>query len=171
MPNKYLTLDKGEKKLIEAIKVSTGNKDAGKIPALNENGKLDVTLLPDISITPDIARASEALSSGDFINLFNNDGVLSARLADNSNGRNADGFVTKAASVGEDIAVSPLGGVNTNVIGLTTGVRVYLGTAGKTILTPLDENESQNKGFLSQFLGKAKSSTEILTVQEDYIVL
>jgi hypothetical protein len=50
MANTYQTIISGVKKLVEALTSSSGASDAGKIPALDSDGKLDVTMLPIAAI-------------------------------------------------------------------------------------------------------------------------
>lgn len=167
----FITLENGQKKVKTALVESTGANDAGKIPALNNEGKIDTSMLPDAQETADILTASETLSAGDFINLYNNANTTAVRLADNTNGRVAHGFVKKAAASGESVAVYALGVTNANLSALKIGERCYLGVVGKVIQTPLDESTAANKGYISQYLGLAKSDKEILTLQEDGIIL
>ncbi|UYZ85337.1 hypothetical protein MTZ49_07260 [Entomomonas sp. E2T0] len=166
---KILTLVNGVRKLVSAITISTGAADAGKIPALDSEGKLDVSMLPDTTETPDIIMASEAISAGSFVNIFEDSGTASIRMADNSNSRPVDGFIKEAVASGETVAVYPLGTVNAALSGLTIGSRYYLGTTGQIVTTPLDPNT--NDGKIHQYIGKAKSATELMTIQEDYTQL
>ena len=55
--------------------------------------------------------------------------------------------------------------------GLTVGAAYWLGTAGGVIAVPLDEEDSNNANFISQYLGKAKSATELITTDDSYVVL
>jgi hypothetical protein len=67
--------------------------------------------------------------------------------------------------------VYPLDGINSNLSGLTPGVRYYLGTAGGVIATPLVETDAGNVGSISQYLGYAKSATELVTNDDGYVEL
>ncbi|AWM80503.1 hypothetical protein DKL61_09125 [Gammaproteobacteria bacterium ESL0073] len=172
MAQRFLTIENGQKKSKEALLSSSGAADAGKIPALNNEGKIDKTMLPDSAETADIVKASESLTAGSFVNLFKDEtGVISVRLADNTNNREAHGFVKQAATAGESVGFYSLGIINPELSGLVVGQRCYLGVTGKIIQTPLDESLSSNKGYISQYLGIAKSDKEILTLQEDSITL
>jgi hypothetical protein len=162
----------GATQQITPITSSTGASDAGQVIAANSQGKLDVSLLPE-GLGPDTvsAVAAETLSAGAFVNLFNDDGVFSARLADNSNGREANGFVLAAFDTADEATVYQLGEVNGGRTGLTLGAKYWLGTTGGVIAVPLDEEDEDNVGFLSQYLGKAKSATELVTVEAGVVTL
>jgi hypothetical protein len=145
----------------EAVVVSEGASDAGKIPGADSTGRLDVTWLP-VGVGADTytATVAEALSAGDFVNCFSDAGTFSARKADNSNGRAAEGFVLAAAAVGEVATVYYLGETNTELSALATGGKVWLGTAGGVIAAP---PAGSSTGILAQYLGRASSATELLT--------
>ena len=55
--------------------------------------------------------------------------------------------------------------------GLTIGARYWLGTAGGVTATPLDETSAANANKISQYLGVAKSATELVTDDDGYVVL
>lgn len=171
MVDKVLFRNAGETKQYTPITASAGAGDAGKIPALGSNGKLDPSMYdpgadPSMPIT-----ASETIGAGKFYNLFDDSGVLKARLADNSNGRPADGFVKVSVSASATGTGFPLDSVNAALTGLTVGTVYYLGTAGGVISTPLDSTDAGNAGYIDQKLGKAKSATELVTDDYDYVVL
>ena len=81
---KFLQLVNGVPTGKAAIQASAGAGDAGKIPALDSQGRMDQSMMP-VGIAPetDTATASEALSAGDFVNLYNSSG-LKAHKADAS---------------------------------------------------------------------------------------
>lgn len=168
---KYQTLVGGKKTLVKGQQTSAGVADADKIVALGANGKLDLSLLPT-GVGPDLINVPsfENLTSGDYVNLFDDGGTVKARKADNSNNRPAHGYVA-------DTVVSPavvnvfFEGANSNLSGLTEGARIYLGVTGGIIETPLDPDLLANDGKLHQFLGVAISDTEVNTDIEDCITL
>lgn len=168
MADRYQTLVGGKPTLIEATVASAGVGDAGEIVALDAAGKLDVTVLP-VGVGPDVAliTVSEAagLSAGDYVNIFESTGAK-VRLADNSNGRPAHGFV-KAAHADAATATVFFEGPNDDLSGLTVGARQYLDTAGGATETPL----AVTSGDLHQYLGTAISATAINTDIEDCIQL
>ena len=159
MAQKFQTLESGKRKLKEAVAISTGVSDAGKIPALGSAGRFDLSMMP-VGIAPDvkILEASEDISAGKYVNIYN-DGAFKVRLADNSNGREAHGFVKDAITSGETATIY-FEGANTALTGLNAG-DCYLGTAGDVIQVPLNEQTETNK--LHQFLGTAISATEANT--------
>ncbi|HCP54605.1 MAG: hypothetical protein CMK72_00970 [Pseudomonadaceae bacterium] len=172
MAQKFQTLIDGVKHLVEALVTSTGASDAGKIPALGSDGRLDSSVMPvGIGAQTTQAVASEVLGAGSFVNYHENAGVFSVRLADNSNARQADGFVLAAVASAATATVYPLDSTNAQLTGLTIGGRYFLGTAGAVTDTPLDETDAGNVNKVSQYLGVAKSATELVTDDDGYVVL
>lgn len=169
---KYFTLSGGVRRLVEALVVSAGAPDAGKIPGLDSTGRLDTSVMPvGIGANTTSATATEAIGAGKFVNFHNNAGTFSIRLADNSNNRPAHGFVLAAVSNAAVGAVYPLDSLNSALSGLTVGSAYWLGTAGDVTATPLDETNAGNNGKISQHLGVAKSATELLTNDSDPVTL
>ena len=80
MANKYQTLSNGREAMVEATVTSTGVADAGEIVALGADGKLSVTVLPD-GVGPLVitAVASEDITAGKFINIWNDGGTEKIR--------------------------------------------------------------------------------------------
>jgi hypothetical protein len=154
--------DNGMPRAIEPLTTSTGAADAGKVPGLGPDGRFNDTLMP-AGIGADVftAVAFEALSAGDFVNLFADSGVASVRKADNSNGRAALGFVLEAVAPSATATVQHLGEANSALSGLTVGANYWLGTAGGVTATPIPPAST---GKTVQYLGVAKSATELLTV-------
>jgi len=129
MAARYMTLNNGARKLVEASVASAGAGDAGKIPALDSSGRLDESLMPlGIGADTIAAPATETLGAGKFVNFHDDEGVFSVRLADNSNGRRADGFVIEEFEAAATATVYPMDGVNSALTGLTPATRYYLGT-------------------------------------------
>ena len=172
MAQRFLSLVSGVRKLVEALTVSAGAADTGKIPATGPDGRLDSSFLPvGIGADTTLATASEAIGAGKYVQFYDNAGAFSVRLADNSNGRAADGFVLDAVAASGSATVYPLDAVNTAVTGLTIGARYFLGTAGGVVATALDETDTANSNKVSQYLGVAKSATELVTTDDGYVVL
>ena len=172
MTQGFLARVAGKTKQIFAIATSAGVADAGKIPALDTAGRLHASMMPlGIGAQSVQAKASEAIGAGKFVNFFDDGGVFSMRLADNSNGRQADGYVNETVASAATGAAYPLDGTNANMTGLTIGVRYWLGTAGGVTNTPLDESDVANANKISQYLGVAKSTTELVTDDQGYVVL
>lgn len=166
MAQGFLAVVGGKIKQVLAIVTSAGAGDAGKIPALDASGKLDTSFLPSgIGANQIVVPSSENLSAGDFVNLYDNTGVLTARKADNSNAREAWGYVETAVTSPANATVKRLNTVNGNRSGLTAGAEYWLGTAGGVITTPLDATDVANAGKVVQYLGRANSATELATVE------
>lgn len=172
MAQKFLARVSGQTRQVEANQTSAGASDAGKIPALDAAGKLDSSLMPNgVGANTNPMPASENLTNGSFVNIWSDSGTAKVRLADNSNGREADGYVLANVTTGNNATVYPLDGVNSGLSGLTPGTKYYLGTAGGVTATPLDETSAGNANKVSQFLGKAKSATELITTDDPAVVL
>lgn len=162
----------GHTKQVRPVVVSTGTNDAGRIIAADSSGRIDLSLLPEgVGASLVVGTASETLSAGALVNFYSNGGVFSVRLADNSNGRRADGFVLAAVTSANQASVYPLGEINSSLSGLTVGADYWLGTAGAVTATPLDEADDDNVGKLSQYIGKARSATELVTVPDEWVEL
>ena len=155
--NKFLTVINGTKTLDTGINTSAGAGDANKLIATNGSGKVDTTLLPaGIGVSTVTATASESISAGDFVNLYNNAGVLTVRKADNSNGRDAKGFVLSAISNAATGTVY-LSGQNTSVTALTPGTVYFLGVSGGSTTTA-----PTSSGTIIQLLGYTLSATNLM---------
>lgn len=153
---KYLALVAG--KLKEVFGSVTGTADA--IPAGDATGRLDVSWMPvGIGAETINGLASEALSAGNFVNIYNNAGVLGVRKADaTTNGKPAHGFVIAAVASGASATVYQISQTNTQLTGLTPGSDYFLATtAGGVTLTP-----PSTAGNVVQFLGRASSATELV---------
>jgi hypothetical protein len=167
MADKFIRLNNGKLAETEATDTSTGVAEAGDIVALDSSGKLDVSLLPT-GIGADVAviTASENLSAGDYVNIFDNSGTPNVRLADNSNGRDAHGFVKDAVTASSPATVY-FEGSNDALSSLTPGARYYLGTAGGVTSTaPVAPGAD-----ISQFVGIAIADDTINTDIDDCIGL
>lgn len=164
---KFIRNDAGSLKETPALQVSTGVSDAGKIPALDENGRLDSTLMP-VGFGSDVAEVvtSESLSAGDFVNIWNSAGTFKVRKADASvEGKEAHGFVVSAFISGASAKVY-FEETNTQVTGQVPG-RVYLSTtAGQGSTTA-----PTTAGNIVQIIGFAVSATSINFQYNQPIVL
>lgn len=165
---KYIELNNGQLAQKQATVVSSGAGNDGDLVALDSTGRLDLTTMP-VGIAPDVAvaTATESLNAGDYVNIYNNAGTVSVRKADNSNGRDAHGFVKSAFSNGATVTIY-FEGANDALSGLTPGARQYLATAGgHTATAPT----AAGGAVISQFLGIAVSTTAINTDIDDSIGL
>jgi hypothetical protein len=139
------------------IKNSAGAGDADAIPCLDATGRLDASFMP-IGVVPDvkIITASEALSAGNWVNVWSNAGVWNVRKADATTvGKEAHGFVLAAVANAASATVY-FEGINNQVSGMTPG-NVFLGTtAGAGTNTC-----PSTSGNVAQRLGVALSATEV----------
>lgn len=168
MAQKPIQLVGGKLTQVEATVVSTGAADAGEIVALDSSGKIDVSVLPT-GVGPNVklVLASEAIGAGKYVNIYDNGGTPNVRLADNSNGREAHGFVKDAVASAANATVY-FEGTNDDLSSLTPGARQYLGTAGGVTATP---PTFAGGATIHQLVGSAISITEIDTDIDDCIVL
>lgn len=141
------------------ITQSTGASDADKIFKTDSAGKIDESLLPDgIGSDVKVIVASENLTAGDFVNVFNDGGTVKCRKADASQGftKQADGYVKANVTSSQNASVY-FEGINSGLAGLTIGAKYYLSaTAGGVTATA-----PTTTGHIAQPVGKALSATEL----------
>lgn len=167
MADKYQSLNAGRETMVEATVISTGVAEAGDIVALDGTGKIDLSLLPT-GIGPAVQTilASENLSAGDFVNVYDNAGTPNVRKADSTNDRRASGFVLSSVTSGNNATVY-FEGQNNQLSGLTAGQRLYLDASGAvTSVAPALPTD-----LIHQYLGKALNATVMDVEIEDEIVL
>lgn len=156
MADKFIYIDSNGKKAEKEFKqTSAGAGDAGKGVALNEAGEIDGSMLPNVDVKSIVA--SEALSAGDFVNLWDDSGTLKMRKADASNDRPAHGFVKSAVSSAAS-GNCYFEGTNTGLSGLTKGVTYFLSNSGAGGVTATAVTTT---GHILQVVGVALSATEI----------
>jgi len=157
---------------VESPTSSAGAGDAGKVPALDGSGRLDASFLPvGIGADTKLVVASEALAAGDFVNLYNNAGTLTARKADASAasaGKRAHGFVIAAVSSGANATVY-FEGPNTQLSGLTPGTTYALSDSTPGGVVTLSA-ATDTAGEILQVLGVATDMTEINVEIADPVV-
>ena len=168
MADKPIQLVNGKQTEVEATVVSTGVGEAGDVVALDPSGKLDPSVLPtgigaDVAVLP----STENLSAGDYVNIFDDGGTPSVRLADSTNGRDAHGFVTEVVTAPANATIF-FEGSNANLSGLTAGDRQYLDAAGAPTNVP---PSTAGGDTISQFLGIAVNATTINTDIDDCVLL
>lgn len=155
---KYLRIDTNGIAETTAINTSAGAGDANKIVATGSDGRIHSSLMPvGIGAETKSITASEALSAGDLVNLWNDSGTVKCRKADASNARQAHGFVLSPVSADASATVYFEGTV-TDLTGLTAGSRYCLsattpGGVSTTIPT--------TAGQIYQPIGYAISTTEL----------
>jgi hypothetical protein len=168
----FLTLINNVRTLVQAITSSAGASDANKIIATNANGRLDESLMP-IGIGADvkIIAASESLTAGNFVTIWNDAGTPKVRRADASmanTGGQAHGYVRASVTTGQSATVY-FEGENDQLTGLTPGVTYALShsTPGGVIA---QTSASTTAGHILQILGVATSATSINTEIRDPIL-
>lgn len=157
MAEKTIQLVGGRLTEVEATVTSAGAGNAGDVVALDNTGRLDTSVMPiGIGADTTTVAASENLSAGDFVNIWNDGGTPKARKAiADAAGKEACGFVLEAVTAPANASVYHEG-TNTQLTGLTAGARYYLSaaTAGTATATP-----PSSTGNVVQFLGVAVSAT------------
>lgn len=165
----YLARVAGRISEVLATVSSGGSGDAGKIVALDTDGRLNPSVMPTgIGADTSSIVASEALSAGDLVNIWDDSGTPSVRKADASTtGKEAVGFVVDSFSSAATALVYFEGSI-TGLTSLTIGARYYLSgsTPGAVTTTPVT-----GTGKVHQFIGIAKSATSITFEADDAIVL
>lgn len=143
---------------VEATVTSSGAANAGDIPGLDAGGKLDNSLFPTgIGEDTKLMPASEGLSAGDFVSVFDDAGTPSVRKADAATeGKESIGFVLAAVTAGNNATVH-FTGVNDQLSGLTAGSTYYLSTTAGGVTT----TRPSTAGNVVQRLGRALSASEI----------
>ncbi len=168
MATKFIIQENGQLKEKAGVVTSAGAANAGDIPALDSSGKLDTTVLPSgIGAATKVVVASESLTAGDFVNIYDNAGTPSVRKANATDTtKPAHGFVKAAVTNGSNATVY-LDGENNSLTGLTAGSRYYLGTTGGQATATAPSATGNNL----QFVGYATSTTTIQFVQDAGIEL
>lgn len=159
MADKYLKVGTtGNLEEVEATVVSAGASNAGDIPALDANGKLDDTVMPEgIGAETQVMPASEALSANDVVNIWDDMGVAKCRKANATDAtKPAHGYVKTAVESGSNATVYTDGYLPGT--SLTVGSKYFLSAAtpGAVTTTP-----PSGTGNIMQQVGKAVSATAI----------
>jgi hypothetical protein len=169
---KYLKRDATTGRVTEEATVATsaGGASIGKVPELDASGKLDQSMMPSgMGADTFVVVASEALSAGDFVNLYDSGGgVIKARkAAADASGKECDGFVLAAVANAGNATVY-FEGQNNQRTGLTPGARYYLNdaTPGSVTLTPVS-----GTGKVHQYIGKAVSAVVLQFEPDEPITL
>ena len=152
----YLKLTGGRATEANANAVSAGGADAGKLVKLNGSGKIDATML-DGAVENRSMVASEALSAGDVVNIWDDAGTSKMRKADADTDREVDGFVLAAVGSGASGTVYLEEAVITGLSGLTPAATYWLSTTAGA----LTSTSPTGNNVLSQIVGKALSATEL----------
>lgn len=128
---KYITQVAGVLTEVPGAASSAGAGDAGKIPQLDGSGRLDSSMMP-VGLGADTAviAASEALSAGDLVNVWNSSGAKVRKADATVAGKEAHGFVLAAVASGANATVY-FEGSDTGVTGLTPGPQYLSTTPGQ----------------------------------------
>lgn len=137
---KFITIDSTGKKILKgAIDTSTGATDAGKLIGLNADGKVDISMIPtSVGKVGCILTLSEAVTAGDWVNVFTDGTNYKARLADVSDAvKVCHGYATANGVAGDNILIM-FEGLNDFLptTGLVNGNQYFLGILGKSVATP-----------------------------------
>lgn len=145
---------------------SAGAGDSGKLVALDGSGRIDSTMMP-VGIGADTATitTSEALSAGDFVNVWNSTGAKVRKADATVSGKEAHGFVLSAYGSSASATVY-FEGTNTGVTGQTPGPVFLSTTAGTATSTA-----PSGSGNVVQRIGFAVSATAINFQSQTPIVL
>lgn len=148
--------------LQEVVATQTGGAGSeNKIPSLDANGLIDVTMMP-VGIGADTASivASENLAAGDFVSIWDDAGTIKVRkaIADGT-GKTADGFVLDSVLTAANALVY-FEGRNTQKSGLTGGAIYYLSASVAGDITATAPSGSGNE---VQRIGRAYSATAVTT--------
>lgn len=121
-------------------------------------GTLTISAASGTGIAPENAQAAETLSTGQYVNLYWNAGVLSARKAGGAGKQPAHGFVIADVTSGGTVAVYPLAMMNAYLTGLVGGTTYYLSTS---VAGAVQDIPPAASGLLRQELGVAASPSKI----------
>lgn len=147
-----------------AIDSSAGAGDAGKIVALDATGKLASNMMPvGVDIETSSITASEDLSAGDFVNVWESTGAKARKADASTAGKEATGFVLAGVSSGNAATVYLPGQENTGLVGLTGGKTYWL----NTVAGGVTDTAPSGSGNIVQKVGRASSATTIIFAPSD----
>lgn len=167
MADKYIALVNGVEREVEGQVAGGTASEAGKIPALDSSGRLDLTVMP-VGVMPDshTGLADEALTAANPFVYLKPDGKVALASAA-TGGSPAIGFVLNGFAAATPALVYFEGRV-TGLSGLTVGSRYYL---SDTVPGGLTSTPISGAGKLHQYLGRAVSATTLAFEPEDHIIL
>lgn len=168
MAQKFLNVVSGVLTQLEANNSSAGAGDAGKLVALDDNGKIDSSMMPvGIGSESDTATATEDIAAGDFVNLYASSGLKVRKADATTAGKEANGFALASISNTASGTIYRPTQSNNQVSGLTAGTKYYLSTTagGVTATAP------SSSGNVVQVLGVATATSAISFFPSDPITL
>lgn len=155
---KILTLLNGRPTNVTPISVSAGAASAAQVFQTDATGKIDPSFMP-IGVLADnvVITAFEALSAGDFVNIYSNAGVANARRAQASSlTLEAHGYVLAAVAAAASATVY-YDDNNTAQAAMTPGLQFLSDTLfGKCQITA-----PTAAGTIVQIVGIASSATAV----------
>ena len=153
---KYIKNNAGALTEESALDSSAGAGDAGKIVALDAAGRIANNMMPvGIGADTQTITASEALSAGDLVNVWDDSGAKVRKADATIAGKEAHGYVLSAVANAAPAEVY-FEGTNTAVTGLTPGVQFLTTTAGVSGSTA-----PSGAGNVVQRVGFATSATTL----------
>lgn len=166
---KYLEQNGGQIREVQPITNSTGVSDGNKIIQTDTTGRIDQSVLPvGVGALVKNIIASENLSAGDFVNIFDNTGTANVRKADaSSTGKEAHGYVLDAVTSGSLAAVY-FEEFNNQLSAKTPGSQQFLSAVTPGATT---ETAPTGSGQVVQRLGVAITATEMTVEMAQPIVL
>jgi len=159
MADKYLKVGStGNLEEVEATVQSAGAGNAGEIPALDADGKLDDTVMPaGIGAETQVMAASEALAENDVVNIFDDTGTTKCRKASAADAtKPAHGYVKAAVESAANATVYTDGYLPGT--SLTVGSKYFLSAATPGAVTTTPPSATGN---ILQQIGGAVSTTAI----------
>ena len=146
--------------VVNSKTTSAGAADAGKVAALDATGKIDSSMMPvGLGSENDVITASEALSAGDFVNIWSSTGAKVRKADAAAAGKEAHGFVLAAVESAAQATVYRISQLNNQLTGMTPGAKQYLSAAAAGARVEVAPSATGN---VVQVLGVAKSATEML---------
>lgn len=140
--------------VVNSKTTSAGAGDSGKVVALDGSGRIDSTMMPvGIGADTQTVTTSEAIASGDLVNIWDNSGAKCRKADATVAGKEAHGFVLVGVGSGAG-AIVFFEGSNTAMAGLTPGVQFLSTTAGTATATA-----PSGSGNVVQRVGFAVSAT------------
>lgn len=157
MANKYIDINGNQ---VQFTVTSSGDESAGQGVGLNSSGKLDLSVMPTGVAPASISvLASEAITAGSLINMYNNLGTLNIRNANaTDNTKPFQGFILSNVAESASVNVYFPGNVITGLSGLTPGSNYYLSKVAGGIVTDVS---GYSGGNVIQYVGIALSATQL----------
>lgn len=140
--------------IVNSKTTSAGAGDSGKVVALDGSGRIDSTMMPvGIGADTQTVTTSEAIASGDLVNIWDSTGAKCRKADATVAGKEAHGFVLVGVGSGASATVF-FEGSNTAMAGLTPGPQFLSTTAGTASATA-----PSGSGNVVQRVGFAVSAT------------